>query len=332
MQVNPATGALYIANPLSGRGMTGLFSTHPPIPVRIEKLRRLDARNDPLLIQTVAGARPGPTAGSSGTGPNLKGGDAGGALPRPRPRPLVVRGAFPERERTEHVHRLHPYPRQVHSPARRGAPRPLRARRRPCARSVRLARAPRPAGARVRLRRDRNRHRCIQRPADGGQDRGLRPRRPCSRTSSSHTTRPSGAARIPASASPYVRAWYAATAVEELLAFRDHVADAVYRDAVRIVLARAARSARRTTHFDLDLLAVRRTRGVLVPPASASCRPVESARRFPLRYALDTLERIEAFAAVALRTAPLSSCTAMRGCSRSPGVTTASSPRRRIPG
>ena len=45
MQVNPATEALYIANPLSGRGMTGLFSTHPPIPVRIEKLRRLDARN-----------------------------------------------------------------------------------------------------------------------------------------------------------------------------------------------------------------------------------------------------------------------------------------------
>jgi heat shock protein HtpX len=44
-QVNPATEALYIANPLSGRGMSGLFSTHPPIPVRIEKLRRLDARN-----------------------------------------------------------------------------------------------------------------------------------------------------------------------------------------------------------------------------------------------------------------------------------------------
>jgi heat shock protein HtpX len=43
--VNPATEALYIANPLSGKGMSGLFSTHPPIPVRIEKLRALDARN-----------------------------------------------------------------------------------------------------------------------------------------------------------------------------------------------------------------------------------------------------------------------------------------------
>jgi heat shock protein HtpX len=44
MQVNPATEALYIANPLSGRGMSSLFSTHPPIPVRIEKLRQIDAR------------------------------------------------------------------------------------------------------------------------------------------------------------------------------------------------------------------------------------------------------------------------------------------------
>ena len=44
MAVNPATEALYIANPLSGRGMTGLFSTHPPIPVRIEKLRERDLR------------------------------------------------------------------------------------------------------------------------------------------------------------------------------------------------------------------------------------------------------------------------------------------------
>jgi heat shock protein HtpX len=45
MRVNPATEALYIANPLSGHGMSKLFSTHPPIPQRIAKLRELDARN-----------------------------------------------------------------------------------------------------------------------------------------------------------------------------------------------------------------------------------------------------------------------------------------------
>ena len=30
MEVNPATASLYIASPLSGRGMSSLFSTHPP--------------------------------------------------------------------------------------------------------------------------------------------------------------------------------------------------------------------------------------------------------------------------------------------------------------
>ena len=44
MQVNPATEALYIANPLSGRGMTALFSTHPPLDERIRKLRAWDAK------------------------------------------------------------------------------------------------------------------------------------------------------------------------------------------------------------------------------------------------------------------------------------------------
>jgi len=45
MAVNPATASLYIANPLAalkGRGMTGLFSTHPPMQERIRRLHELD--------------------------------------------------------------------------------------------------------------------------------------------------------------------------------------------------------------------------------------------------------------------------------------------------
>jgi heat shock protein HtpX len=44
MQVNPASASLYIVNPLSGHGMSALFSTHPPIPVRIERLQAFDAK------------------------------------------------------------------------------------------------------------------------------------------------------------------------------------------------------------------------------------------------------------------------------------------------
>ncbi len=43
MNVNPATEALYIANPLSKKGFSALFSTHPPMEERIRRLHELDA-------------------------------------------------------------------------------------------------------------------------------------------------------------------------------------------------------------------------------------------------------------------------------------------------
>jgi heat shock protein HtpX len=39
-QVNQATAHMFIVNPLSGRGITALFSTHPPME---ERIRRLEA-------------------------------------------------------------------------------------------------------------------------------------------------------------------------------------------------------------------------------------------------------------------------------------------------
>ena len=46
LPVNPATASLYIVNPLNafaGRGLTSLFSTHPPMEERIRRLRAIDA-------------------------------------------------------------------------------------------------------------------------------------------------------------------------------------------------------------------------------------------------------------------------------------------------
>ena len=42
---NPATASLYIANPLSGAGVGALFSTHPPMAKRVERLREIDRRS-----------------------------------------------------------------------------------------------------------------------------------------------------------------------------------------------------------------------------------------------------------------------------------------------
>ncbi|MCL6478850.1 MAG: zinc metalloprotease HtpX [Peptococcaceae bacterium] len=41
MQVNPATSHMFIVNPLSGASIARLFSTHPPIQERVERLRRM---------------------------------------------------------------------------------------------------------------------------------------------------------------------------------------------------------------------------------------------------------------------------------------------------
>lgn len=38
MQVNPAQAQMYIVNPLTGGGITRLFSTHPPIEERVQRL------------------------------------------------------------------------------------------------------------------------------------------------------------------------------------------------------------------------------------------------------------------------------------------------------
>jgi tRNA G10 N-methylase Trm11 len=104
--------------------------------------------------------------------------------------------------------------------------------------------------------------------------------------------------RIPANASPYVRAWYAPRAAAELLYYRSLVEEVASADVLRVVFTRAARSARRTTHFDLDFPREPQLEPYWCHKHRRTCQPVEEARRFLLRYTLDTLDRIESFASV----------------------------------
>ena len=103
---------------------------------------------------------------------------------------------------------------------------------------------------------------------------------------------------VPADATPYVRDWFAPRAAAELLHFRSLLDEVASSDVLRVVLARAARSARRTTHFDLDFPRQPQIEPYWCHKHRRTCRPVEEARRFLLRYTLDTLDRIETFAAV----------------------------------
>src|SRR5262245_55087668 len=83
---------------------------------------------------------------------------------------------------------------------------------------------------------------------------------------------------------PYIRAWYAPRAARELLHFRSLVDQVASSDVLRVVLARAARSARRTTHFDLDFPREPQVDPYWCHKHRWTCRPVEEARRFLLRY------------------------------------------------
>ena len=98
--------------------------------------------------------------------------------------------------------------------------------------------------------------------------------------------------------SPFVREWFAPRAAAELLAFRAAIAGRPSEDVLRVVLARAARSARLTTHFDLDFPRTPQRETYWCHKHRRTCRPVGEAARFLRRYLVDTERRIRAFAAV----------------------------------
>lgn len=107
----------------------------------------------------------------------------------------------------------------------------------------------------------------------------------------------------PAAASettPWLRSWFAPRALEELLSFRSAIEtlQPEHADVARVILSRAARSARLTTHFDLDFPRVPTTQPYYCHKHKRTCRPVEEAAKFLKRYTLDTVRRIRAFAEV----------------------------------
>jgi hypothetical protein len=95
--------------------------------------------------------------------------------------------------------------------------------------------------------------------------------------------------------------WFAPAAASELLFFRSLLEDYEHADVLRVVLSRAARSARRTTHFDLDFPRTPQLEPYWCHKHRRVCRPVGRARHFLRRYALDTVARIKAFSRVRKR-------------------------------
>ena len=98
----------------------------------------------------------------------------------------------------------------------------------------------------------------------------------------------------------YLNQWFAPAALFELLTYRDEIDKGgyEYRDLLRVILSRAARSARLTTHFHLDFPRRPQRESYWCYKHTRECTPTTSAFKFLDRYSVDAASRVERFNAL----------------------------------
>jgi hypothetical protein len=101
-----------------------------------------------------------------------------------------------------------------------------------------------------------------------------------------------------ATSSDYLQSWFAPQALQELLTYREAIANYDDQEVLKVILSRSARSARLTTHFDLDFPKAPQTEPYWCYKHSRTCAPTTTAFQFLKRYSLDTIRRLEEFASV----------------------------------
>lgn len=96
----------------------------------------------------------------------------------------------------------------------------------------------------------------------------------------------------------YLERWFAPEALSDLLAFRASIARSSYPDLWSVVLSRAARSARLARHDDLDFPAEPVRGEYFCHKHRRTCRPVGEAAKFLRRYVRDAVQRVQEYAGV----------------------------------
>jgi hypothetical protein len=97
-------------------------------------------------------------------------------------------------------------------------------------------------------------------------------------------------------AGPYLERWFATGALADLLGFREAIADTWYPELWQVVLSRSARSARLARHDDLDFPSGPVREEYFCHKHRRTCRPVGEAEKFLRRYVRDTVQRVHEFA------------------------------------
>lgn len=95
----------------------------------------------------------------------------------------------------------------------------------------------------------------------------------------------------------YLKAWFSPRTLFELLTYKKFIDTGgyKYKNLLKVILSRSARSARRTTHFDLDFPKKPQTEPYWCYKHSRTCKPVDEAFKFINRYSVDTVKRIETY-------------------------------------
>jgi len=95
--------------------------------------------------------------------------------------------------------------------------------------------------------------------------------------------------------SEYLKEWFSDRALKEILFYRSIIPEYNNQDVLKVILSRAARSARLIPHYDLarPKAPIRETYWCI--KHKRYCTPVDEAYKFIRRYSLDTLRRIKEF-------------------------------------
>lgn len=93
----------------------------------------------------------------------------------------------------------------------------------------------------------------------------------------------------------YLGEWFALQALHELITYNSLISQYYHQDLLKIILSRSARSARLTTHFDLDFPRKPQIEPYYCYKHSRTCQPTKTAFQFIRRYSLDTIVRVKQY-------------------------------------
>jgi DNA modification methylase len=98
--------------------------------------------------------------------------------------------------------------------------------------------------------------------------------------------------------SAYLKDWFAERTLQEILYYRSLIPSYKNRDVLQVILSRAARSVRLISHYDLARPKAPIRGEYWCIKHNRTCKPIEEALKYIKRYSLDTIDRLKEFSRI----------------------------------